>query len=82
MSATITTTADLDLALDRLVEGEPAALAEPNPTWSELREHRLYRHRETVLVTRYEDLKALHKDPRASRRALHFGFRAEAVRRE
>ncbi len=71
----------LDAELGRLFASDPRAMADPDGAWRRLREaHRTYRHEHTILVTRYEDIKALHRDPRGSRRGFFEGSRAEAIR--
>jgi cytochrome P450 len=71
-----------DRDLDRIFASEPAAIAGADAVWRRLREeHRTYRHREALLVTRYEDIRAIHRDgARASRRGFFEGTRAAAVR--
>jgi len=71
----------LDADLARILGSDPAAMADPSGVWRRLREgHRTYRHGHTVLVTRHEDIRALHRDPRGSRRGFFEGSRAEAIR--
>jgi cytochrome P450 len=73
---------DLDARLARLFASDPAAMAAPEPVWRALREaHRVHRHAEVLLVTRYDDIRAIHRDARATRRGFAEGTRAMAIRR-
>ena len=75
-------TASLDRDLARIFASDPEAMADPFPLWGRLREsHRVYRHEHTVLISRYEDIKELHRDSEhGSRRGFFEGTRAEAIR--
>jgi cytochrome P450 len=72
----------LDDELRLVFASDPAAMANPEPLWARLREgHRAYRHEQTVLLTRYADIKELHRDGvHGSRRGFFEGSRAEAIR--
>ena len=78
----LATHSSLDAELAAIFASEPRAMGDPDPVWRRLREaHRTHRHAETLLVTRYEDIKALHRDAsRASRRGFFAGGRADAIR--
>ena len=75
-------TASLDRELARIFASDPEAMADPFPLWGRLREgHSVYRHEHTVLITRYDDIKELHRDSdHGSRRGFFEGTRAEAIR--
>ena len=75
-------TAALDEELERIFASDPAAMADPHPVWRRLREeHRVHAHGHTLLVTRYDDIRAVHRDDvRASRRGFFEGTRAQAIR--
>jgi cytochrome P450 len=72
----------LDERLEALFESRPEAMEEANEIWREVREASpAYEHGPTVLVTRYEDVKAAIKDGiRLSNKGYAEGSRAEAVR--
>jgi cytochrome P450 len=80
----VTTAAEtgLDAGLTRLFASDPAAMAAPDPVWRALREtHRVHRHGHTLLVTRYEDIREIHRDGRrATRAGFAKGTRAAAIR--
>jgi cytochrome P450 len=80
VSATAVASLDRDLA--RIFASEPAAMADPFPVWRRLRESsRAHRHEHTVLLTRYEDIRELHRDDEhGSRRGFFEGTRAHAIR--
>jgi cytochrome P450 len=70
----------LDEELSRVLQSDPLALRDPWPVWRALREHApVYHHGEVTLVTRYEDVRALAKDPRLSNAYHAGGARAEAI---
>lgn len=75
-------TTSLDRDLSRVFSSDPGAMADPHPLWQRLREgHRAYRHEHTVLLTRYDDIRQLHRDSEhGSRRGFFEGTRAEAIR--
>jgi cytochrome P450 len=77
-----TAIAGLDEQLARLFASDPRAMADPHPVWRRLRETApVYRHEHTLLVTRYDDIRAIHRDgARATRRGFFEGTRAAAVR--
>jgi cytochrome P450 len=80
VSASTARSLDDELAL--VFASDPAAMADPHPLWRRLREqHRVYRHEHTVLLTRYADIRELHRDSvHGSRRGFFEGTRAEAIR--
>jgi cytochrome P450 len=80
VSARVGLSLDEELAL--VFASDPVTMANPHPLWRRLREqHRAYRHEHTLLLTRYDDIKALHRDGvHGSRRGFFEGSRAEAIR--
>jgi cytochrome P450 len=56
---------DLDDALDKLLRSDPEALADPFAVWDRLREERpVHRHGGVLLLSRYEDVRAIIRDER------------------
>ncbi len=80
MSAPAAHSLDEELAL--VFASDPVTMANPHSLWRRLREqHRAYHHEHTVLLTRYADIKELHRDGvHGSRRGFFEGSRAEAIR--
>ena len=83
MSTSRPTEPALDDELALVFASDPVTMANPHPLWQRLRErHRVYRHEHTLLLTRYADIKELHRDSvHGSRRGFFEGSRAEAIRR-
>ena len=72
---------DLDIRLTRLIESNPAAVSDPYPLYGDLLEHApVYQWGPTVVVSRFDDVKAILRDSVAfSNQALGVGSRARAI---
>jgi cytochrome P450 len=66
--------------LARVLRSDPVTLRDPWPVWRELREAGpVHESGEITVVTRFEDVRALAKDPRLSNSYHAQGARAEAI---